>query len=180
MTRRHLITALAATAVSLSAAPAALAHTDAVGNASGTANANVCVADIQCTYVNYAHGEPTDVVRHAGTITSWKLGAASDGGQVRLRVLRPAGHGAFKLVRSSALRTVTGSGRSTFPASLRVKAGDVLALTNSDSGLYMRSAPAGTDVEYFNYDDPVSATHARTPDRTVPQLHLLLSARVKR
>jgi hypothetical protein len=179
MSSLRTATALAATAVSLAAAPAALAHTDAVGTASGTPNANVCVADIQCTYLNYAHGQPTDVVRHTGTIKSWKVNAASVGGTVRLRILRPAGHGTFKLVRSSALRTVADDGVNTFPASLKVRAGDVLGLTNSTSGLYMETAD-WSDVEYFNYDNPVSATQARQPNRSVPQLHALLSARVTR
>lgn len=177
---RRTITALAATAVSLAAAPAAFATTNSVGDASKTADQNVCVAQIQCTYLNYTHGKPSDVVKHTGTITSWKVNAASVGGQVRLRLLRPAGHGTFKLVRSSGLRTISTGGPNTFGTHMKARAGDVIGLTNSTSGLYMRTVPAGSEVQYFNYDDPVSTTVAREPDRTVPQLHLLLSARVTR
>jgi hypothetical protein len=177
MSRLHTTTALTAAALLLAAAPAAMAKTDVVGNANGTANTNVCVAQIKCTYVNYKNGKPTDVVRHTGKLTAWTLHAASVGGTVRLRVLRPAGHGKLTFIRSSALRTITGD-VNTFPAQLKVRRGDVLALTNDTSGLYMRTAPAGTCVRYFNYDEPQTTGSTGKPDRTVPQLHLLLTAKV--
>ncbi|HEY2636161.1 MAG TPA: hypothetical protein VGI54_02135, partial [Solirubrobacteraceae bacterium] len=78
------LTALAAAAVSLAAAAPAMASTDTFGSAQGPANMNVCVFQIQCTYMNYANGKPTDVVKHSGTIKSWTLNTASTGGTVRL------------------------------------------------------------------------------------------------
>ena len=58
------LTALAATAVSLAVVPAALAHTDSVGNANGSPTMNECVAMIDCTYINYHKGKPSDVIKH--------------------------------------------------------------------------------------------------------------------
>ncbi|HUZ27604.1 MAG TPA: hypothetical protein VMU90_00090 [Solirubrobacteraceae bacterium] len=138
---------------------------------------NLCAASIECTYVNYQHGKPTDVVKHSGTLTDYSVNAGSVGGQVQLRVLRPAGHGKFKVVRSSGLETVASPGLNTFATSLKVKAGDVLALSNDTSGIYMASAPTGTCVRYIQGLLPDGAT-AR-PDHIVPQLHLLLGADVK-
>ncbi|MFX6857577.1 hypothetical protein ABTH71_19745, partial [Acinetobacter baumannii] len=63
---RHLrtLTALAATAsLALAAAPAAFAKTSSVGSASGTPTQNVCLASIECTYINFHNGKPTDVVK---------------------------------------------------------------------------------------------------------------------
>jgi hypothetical protein len=177
MSRLRILTAIAVSAVSLSAVPAALAKTNAVGNSSGTPNANICLLSFDCTYVNYHHGKPTDVVKHSGTLVDWSLNAASTGGAVQLRVVRPAGHGKFKLVHSSSLETVLVDGENTFAAHIKVKAGDVLALTNATSGLFMTSAPAGTCVRYF--DSSQSDGWTGKPNRVWPQLRLLLSAEVK-
>jgi hypothetical protein len=180
MPRLSTLAALTAAGLSLAAAPAAFAKSDSVGNSHGTATDNVCVAQIACTYVNYKDGKPTDVVRHAGALKSWTVTAASTGGTVRLRVLRPAGHGKLKFVRSSGLRTIATDGANTFHTYLRVKKGDVLALSNDTSGLYMSHAPAGREIRYFNYDQPQADGQRGKPSRVVPQLHLLLSAKVAR
>jgi hypothetical protein len=178
MTRLRTLTALAATAaLALVAAPAALASTSPVGNSTGTPTANICVFSFDCTYINYRHGQPTDVVKHSGTLVNWSLNAGSVGGQVQLRVLRPAGHGKFKFVHSSRVRTVSIAGENTFTAHISVKAGDVLALSNSTSGIYMASATDGTNVHYF--DTAIHDGSTAKPDQNAPQLHLLLSANVK-
>ena len=62
-------------------------------SAQGPANMNVCVFQIQCTYMNYANGKPTDVVRHKGTVKQWTLNTASTGGTVRLHVDASLGAG---------------------------------------------------------------------------------------
>ncbi|HUO69586.1 MAG TPA: hypothetical protein VMU39_02330 [Solirubrobacteraceae bacterium] len=173
---RHLA-ALATTALSLAAAPAALAQTTSVGNANGSASMNICLAQINCTYVNYQHGKPTDVVKRTGTLVDWSLNAGSVGGQVQLRILRPTTHGAFKVIRSSAVQTVSSTGINVFSANLKVRRGDVLALSNATSGIYMASAPAGTCVRYFM--GPLNDGQSMKPSTIAPQLHLLISAHVK-
>ncbi len=178
MSRLNVVAVLAAGAVSLCTAPPALAGTGSVGRSAGTPSANICALSFECTYVNYRHGKPTDVVKRAGTIVDWSVNAGSVGGQVQLRVLRPAGNGRLMLRGSSSLETIASSGENTFPAHLRVRRGDVLALTNSTSGIYMAAAPTGTCVRYF--DAPVSSGAADRPDQIAPRLHLLLSADVKR
>lgn len=176
MPRIRTLIASAVLAGFMSAAPAALAHTSSVGSSSGTPAANVCAATVECTYVNFQHGKPTDVVKRSGTLTDFSLNAGSVGGQVQLRILRPAGHGKFKLVRSSPAELVANPGQNTFAVSLKVKAGDVLGLSNDSSGIYMTSAPSGTCVRYIQGSAPDGTT--AVPDHRVPQLHLLLSAHV--
>jgi hypothetical protein len=176
--RLRTLTAIAITTGSLAAAPAALARTSTVGNANGMPTMNICVAGINCTYVNYKNGKPTDVVKRTGTVTGWSLNAGSDGGKVQLRVLRPVHGGKFKAIRSSAVRNVSKLGLNTFPAHLGVRKGDVLALSNSTSGIYMAQTGPGTEIRYFGFGNPLADGATGAPDRTAPQLHLLLSAKI--
>ena len=176
MSRLRTLIAIAAGALAMAAAPAALAHTSSVGSSSGSPTANICAGSIPCTYVNFKHGKPSDVVKHSGRVTDFSVNAGSIGGQVQLRVLRPVGHGKFKVIRSSSLQTVTMGGVNTFATSLKVRAGDVLALSNDSSGIYMSPAPTGTCVRYVQGSLPDGAT--AKPDHRVVQLHLLLSAHV--
>jgi hypothetical protein len=176
--RVRTLTALAVASASLAAAPAALARTSTVGSANGEPTMNICVADINCTYINFVNGKPTDVVKRTGTITSWSLNAGSQGGQVKLRVLRPVAGGKFKAIRSSVVRTVSTTGLNRFPAHIPVRKGDVLALSNSTSGIYMAQTGAGTEIRYFGFGNPLSDGSTGAPDRTSPQLHLLLSAQI--
>src|SRR5581483_10586805 len=115
-------------AASLAAAPAALARTSTVNSVSGTPATNVCLFMVDCTYVNFAHGKPADVVKHSGTIVSWR---ALQCGALQLRVLRAAPHGKFRFVRSSVIRAATAPGVNTFVAHIPVRAGDVLALRDA-------------------------------------------------
>jgi hypothetical protein len=170
------LTALAAAAVSLAAAPAALAHTTPVGHSDGTPTTNVCLLSQDCTYINFKHGKPTDVVKRSGTLVDWSVNAGSTGGRVELRILRPVGHGRFKAVHSSALVTVSALGLNTVSSHIKVKRGDVLALSNDSSGIYMESAPAGQCVRDFS--STLSNGTTGRPDLLTTQLHLLLSADV--
>jgi hypothetical protein len=177
---RHLrtVAALAATAsLALAAAPAAMAKTSGVGNSNGNATMNICVFQQDCTYINYRNGKPTDVVRHTGTLTNWSLNAGSTGGQVQLRVLRPVSAGQFKAVHSSAVKTVSQIGLNTFAAHLRVRRGDVLALSNATSGIYMAAATPDNSIHYFS--STLADGSTGKPDASSPSLHLLLSAHVK-
>jgi len=177
---RHLrtLTALAATsALAFAAAPAAMAKTSSVGNSNGTPTMNICLFQFDCTYINYKKTAPTDVVRHTGTITNWSLNAGSTSGQVQLRVLRPVSGGKFKAVHSSAVHTVTQIGLNTYSAHISVKRGDVLALSNATSGIYMATAASDHSIHYFS--SKLADGSTGKPDATAPSLHLLLSAHVK-
>ena len=177
MRKPRMLTGLAAAAaLSLCATPAALAQTNTVGNSAGDPIMNVCVASIDCTYINFHNGKPTDVVKHTGTLKSWTLRADSVGGDVTLRILSPAGGGKFKVVRSSSTHTVTTTGPNTFSANIPVKASQVLALTNDTSGLYMANASGHTCIHYF--DAAIADGSTGKPDRTANNLHMLLSAHV--
>ena len=168
---------LLALSVALIAVPTAAAKLRTVGSSSGNPTMNECAASIDCTYINFHNGKPTDVVKKNGTVTSWSLNAASTGGQVQLRILRPAAGGQFKAIRSSGLETVSGTGVNTFTTHLKVRRGDVLALSNDSSGLYMEAAPANTCVRFFN--SPFGDGSTGTPSQNVSELHLLLSAQVR-
>jgi hypothetical protein len=172
----HQLIALVSVAMSLAAAPAALASPSHVGNSVDTPTMNVCLASIDCTYVNFHNGKPSDVAKHGGRIVDWSVNAGSTGGQVQLTVLRPSGQGRFKAIGQSALETVAAIGANDYTTSLKVRRGDVLGLRNSTSGIYMAVAPAGTCVRYFNA--PLNIGASGKPNRIVPQLHLLLSADV--
>jgi hypothetical protein len=174
--RLRTLTALTAAVASLAAAPAALAQTSTVGSSAGEPTMNICALGFNCTYINFQNGKPTDVVKRTGTVTSWSLNAGSQGGQVRLRVLRPVAGGNLMAIRSSALRTVSTTGLNTFPAHLAVRKGDVLALSNDSSGIYMAQSAPGTSIHYFS--NPFSDGSTGAPDRTAMQLHLLLSAKL--
>ena len=172
------LTSVAATAAALAiAAPTALAQTNQVGDATANPTTNVCAAMIDCTYINFHHGKPTDVVRHGGTVVSWTVNAGSSGGQVQLRILRPTSNHQFKVVRSSAVETISAPGLNLFITNLSVKRGDVLALSNDTSGIYMATVPAGTCVRFF--DAPLNDGSAGKPNRVAVQLHLQLSADVQ-
>ena len=178
MRQLRTLTALAATAsLALAAAPSAFARTSGVGSSGGTPTQNICLAQIKCTYFNTHNGHATDVVKHSGTVTSWSVNAGSTGGLVRLRILRPIGNGKFTVVRSSANHTVTKIGVNTFSSSVKVRAGDVLALGNATSGIYMSQTNSSDAVRYFM--PSLSDGQSGNPNETASGLHLLLSARVK-
>ena len=105
------------------------------------------------------------------------MNAGSVSGFVRLRILRPIGGGSYKVVRSSAVHTVTQIGRNTFSARIPVRAGDVLALGNDTSGIYMTTAPMGTNIRYF--EPSLKDGASGMPNQVAPGARLLISAHVK-
>jgi hypothetical protein len=188
----HRISSALAAAVFLTAAPAALAHTSNVGSTAGSQDNNVCLFMVDCTYVNYAHGRPADVVRHTGTIVSWR---SYECGAVQLRVLRPAGHGRFKFVRSSAIEAAPASGINSFSAHIAVRAGDVLALRDAgastqSSCLLFTNGTSAQSVSYYKPSPGDGSTHKPNAstltdqmsgqgDASTPHLRVMFSATVK-
>jgi hypothetical protein len=180
MPRRRLAIVLAVAGL-LVAAPAAFAAIILVGDSSGTPTQNVCSGSIRCTYINYSSGVPSDVVPLDGKIVSWQLRAGSVSGRVRLRVLRPLGNGQFQFVASSEVKHVTKSDPdvNNYSANIPVQAGDVLALTNVTSGIYMRTIKTSKGLRYFNVDQNQDDGATGAPSVRMPGLHVLLSAAVK-
>jgi hypothetical protein len=111
-----------------------------------------------------------------GTVVRWRLKAGSTGGTVNLRVLRPAGT-SFTAIASSVTQTVT-SDMNTFSTSIPIKAGDVVALDNSTSGLYFTNASsiALPLVKYFQPAIADGATGA--PNNQQVNVELLMNADV--
>lgn len=193
-TRRITAVAVSVTAMAAAmvAAPAALATTSSsVGSISGQPAMNVCLFKVDCTYVNFAHGKPTDVVKHSGTIVSWKSLRC---GGLQLRVLRPVGNGKFRFVRSSVTRAATVFGINTFPAHIPVQAGDVLALRDTGSAaqsscLMFANSGASHSVRYYKPSPHDGATakpnqstltdqNSGQGDAATPHLRALFSATV--
>jgi hypothetical protein len=183
MLSRTLIAAAAASAA-LATAPAVLAHTTTAGSTTGDPTTNVCLVDFDCTYINFAHGKPTDVVRHTGTITRWSINVGIYGNpeQVTLRVLRPVHGGAFRAIGASAPATIGADGVNTFPTHIKVRKGDVLALENTTSSLLMAQTGTGTCIRYFDGIAPnglLAPGATGKPDRVAPMVHVPVSATVK-
>jgi hypothetical protein len=186
------IIAIIAAAAPLVGAPIAMASTSSIGDVASPPVNNVCLFTVDCSYVNFAHGKPTDVVKHSGTVVRW---SALQCGALQLRVLQPAGHGKFRFVRSSAIRSGTAPGVNTFPAHIPVRAGDVLALRDAGSStlsscLMFASAGSGHGVRYYRPSPADGATAEPTAstttdqnsgqgDSATPHLRVLFSATVK-
>lgn len=180
-------------AASLAAAPAAaLARTSSVGQVAGTVATNVCLFMVDCTYVNFARGKPANVIKHNGTIVSWR---ALQCGALQLRVLRSTSTGRFKFVRSSLIEPASATGVNTFSAHIPVRRGDVLALRDAgastqSSCLMFADAGPGHSVHYYRpspLDDATAGPNASTAtdqssnqgDVGMPHLRVLFSATVQ-
>ena len=111
-----------------------------------------------------------------GTLTSWTLKADSSRGDVQLRILQPTGGNHFKVVFTSKTKTVNNLGKNTFSAHVKVKSGEVLALSNDTSGQYMAPASSNNCVRF--YMGPLDTGWSFNANMNVSQLHLLLSAKV--
>lgn len=171
------IAALAFAAIFLALSPRALAADVTIGsNLAGAANTNVCGGGITCTYIQTSGGAPVAVSPVTGEVVRWRLKAGSLGGEVKLRVLRPAGT-EFTAVASSAVVTVT-SDLNTFTTGLPIQAGDVVALDNASSGLYFTDSPA-IALPLVKYFQPALADGATgAPNNQRVNLELLMNADV--
>ena len=83
---------------------------------------------VSCTYFNGAVPERQVAAPFDGILTVWRVRGASATGSMRIHVLRPTGGGAFTAVETGQYETVPPIGVSTFPASLPVRQGDLVAL----------------------------------------------------
>ena len=163
-------------ALAVSAASGSSPQIVTLGNASGEPNSNIC-SGIDCTYVPYAGAsDPELQVPFDGIVTSFSVNAGSTGGQVELRVLRPAAGEQFTAVGTSPAETLSVTGINTFSVSLPVEQGDVLALDNESSALVFEASTGAASTHYF---DPGLAEGAtKTPSADAPD-RLLLSAEVQ-
>jgi hypothetical protein len=186
--RAWLVAALAAaagvmTAAVISRSEAATQTVTTLGSTDGTPSANLCpTATTQgatdgCTFVPFSSvGNAELQVPFDGTVTGFSITAASAGGTVRLRVLRPAGGGQYTAVVSSAPATLALNG-NTFTTSLPVKAGDLIGLDNDSSALIF---DATSTVPLTAYFQPALADgQAGAPNQLAAGTRLLLSATVQ-
>lgn len=157
-------------------ASAAAADVTIGSNLAGPANTNICAGGISCTYIQTSGGTPVAASPVEGQVVRWRLKAGSTGGAVKLRVLRPSGT-TFTAIASSATETVA-SELNTFTTNLPIKAGDVVALDNSTSGLYFTNSPA-VALPLVKYFQPALADGAAgTPNNQTVNVELLMNADV--
>jgi hypothetical protein len=145
-----------------------------LGSTTGTPSANICVAGIKCTYLPIS--QPKLRVPFNGTVTRFHVRAGSAEGTVRLRVLRPAGHGKFTGVGTSGPKKLR-LGLNTFQVSLGVKAGDLIGLDNGSSAL-MFDTSSGTAVTDYYELPPLGDGQTAAPNHAQAGIRLLLSATV--
>jgi Domain of unknown function DUF11 len=149
-------TAVAALALTL---PVAANAATTVGSVSGSAvqNTSVCPDEAGCTLLG-----DNATVASAGVVTGWHIKSGSIGGEVRLRVLRPAGGGKYTGAGTGAPWKITRDDPyvNDFPDRLPVKAGDVLAVDNTSNALFL-STDSGT-VKAFTPSVADGATVAPT------------------
>lgn len=179
MRKRTIFTAIAAVVCGVLAIAgvglAAPARTRQVtlGNTTGMANANICVAGIRCTYLPIQ--QPKLRVPFNGTITTFRVKTGSFPAKVWLRVLRPAAGGKFTGVATSRTETLNKDGVNTFHVSLKVKAGDLIGLDNGSSALMFNSSNATAVTDYYELPRLHDGQTA-SPNRVQTGIRLLLSA----
>jgi len=95
-----------------------------------------------------------------GVITSWSYQAGAGTTQVKLKVARPAGGNAFRIVGESGPNTATAGSLFTFPAQIAVAAGDILGIYTSGTACG-RSAPGTGYLDHYLYpgDPPIGSTN---------------------
>jgi hypothetical protein len=164
--------AAAALALTLPAAASAKTTTGSVAGAA-TQNTAVCPDQASCTLL----GDNARIAAD-GVVTGWHLKSGSIGGEVRLRVLRPAGAGKYTGAGTSEPQKVTRDDPyvNDYPTRLPVKAGDVLGVENSSNALVLSEDP-GT-VKAFTPSVGDGATAAPTANEPGAR-RLLLTADVE-
>jgi len=134
--RRHHVLArfgaascLAALSLIASASPAAASVT--IGQVAPPSPPATCFGDATFDWVQPTVPGNSYVVPVAGTITSWSTSATAGAGQTfKMKVWRQVSGSTYMAVGHEGPRPLTGGVLNTFPASVPVKAGDVLGANN--------------------------------------------------
>ena len=150
-----------------------------LGSTLGTPAQNICVAGFKCTYVPFHLNVSTPELQvpFDGTVTSFSVNSGSATGMVELRVLRPAANGTYTGAGTSPAESLSTTGVNTYPVSLAVRAGDVLALDNDSSAILFDTSDATYITSYYS---PALADGATaSPGTSDNGYRLLLSATVQ-
>jgi hypothetical protein len=151
----------------------AASTTTTLGSTTGTPSQNICNG-VNCTYVPFNNvANPGLQVPFDGTVTSFSIASGSAGNPVQLRVLRPAANGQFTGAGTSPTETLNAGG-NTFTISLPVKAGDVLALDNSNAAIVFDTTNSNFLTPY--YQPALADGSTAAPNNLKTGYRLLLSA----
>jgi hypothetical protein len=148
--RSKLLTAVAASGlISLATAPSAGAAVTIGQLAPGSSPPELCnVGPTDLTQASVGSGN-SYVMPGEGTITSWTHNAAGPAGQtLKMKVFRPIAGSTYSVVGHDGPRNLVPDQLNTFPASIPVKAGDLLGVNNANAGTVPNActfAAVGTD-----------------------------------
>ena len=112
-----------------------------------------------------------------GTIVRWRV-IDGEGGPLRLRVLEPAGGTAYKAVGTSTGGTPTSLSIQTFETSLPIKAGDTVALQNTNGTDTLGIKPVLPKSGFIFWNPPI-AEGSTEPGLASPETELGFNADVQ-
>jgi hypothetical protein len=181
MSRRFVISVLAAAGLFSPAPPAHAAVT--IGSDLSQAPLNATCAVAACTTTSLSHPTAQLTSPIDGVVVRWRLSHDSAGGQVRLEVIRPASGGAFTGVNTGATESVTGlpTGITPFPTRQPIASGDRIALDilSNASSLAVASA-AQPGVTFARWIPPLAGGETRAPTFTQPDnIEVLINADIE-
>jgi uncharacterized repeat protein (TIGR01451 family) len=135
---------------------------------------------VDCLVWQTNAGTPVAVAPEDGVVVSWRL--ISSGGPMTLRILHPNGDGTYTVVRSAATVTaVGGSAAEEFLTNLPIDKGDIVALSNTNSSLFLANAASAFVVNWFQSmsSGPALADGASgTPTSSQSGRELLMNANI--
>jgi hypothetical protein len=162
-----LLTSATALALCASASPATAAVTIGEDTSSAPNNAYIgCTLDpsIVCTEAQVQHPTKSYAAPFDGVIVRWRIYGFTP---VTLRVLRPAGGGAYIGVGSSATEIAGGLGEKVFATSLPIHMGDLIGLNISGAGAVGVNLTAGAVFAHFN--PALADGDTRAPTQSIPE-----------
>ena len=161
------------------AVPARAAVTIGSNLASAHAD-NMPGCNIPCTATNFslpaanqAPGGLTSPVN--GTVTSWRA-RGNMGANLQLRILRPAGGGAFTGAGTSGFVSFAGPLSPSFPTSLPIEIGDYVGLNSPNANLVLANTPAV--MAYWNIP-PLADGTTRVPSGGAGNREVLVQATIE-
>ncbi len=156
-----VVACLSALSLTVSASPAGATVT--IGQVGTPVSAN-CVDSYDWVQPTVTSGN-SYIVKGAGTITSWSHIAQLGAGQrLKLKVFRPVAGSTYTVVGQDVPRDLVSGAFHTFPASIPVKAGDVLGLTSLAGGPGCAFDVPGETIYFRSGDLPDGASGSFSPD----------------
>jgi uncharacterized repeat protein (TIGR01451 family) len=166
--------ALATVLAALGPAAAAQAATTVGSDLTKTAIPAPCATACTMFTGDNATAAPNAVAPFDGVVVRWRVKSGSPTTGLALRVLRPAGAGAYTGVAASGPQNTAQAGIATFASRIAVKAGDVIGL-DAPGGAKVAASATATAIYAFN---PALGTVPHMPSKQANQ-ELLVNADIE-